>query len=279
MFQYFGHLGQWNEDICREDIDLLVTSCGCYRLITQPVLRTARPEGRGDYQLLFTAKGRCFFQRAGECRAVSEGEGILYSPGESQDYWYCLEDKPEIYWMHFTGGRVKELLAQCGLEDSPFRCGLKGEYGVLFERMIRELQLRRPGFSALCNGLGMELLSLMGRAHTARPDSSADEAMEQILARFHQDFRKDIQVEGCAKDLGMSESWFIRRFKERTGMTPQRYLTEIRLNQAKELLSSSSLNIGEIAELSGYENALYFSRIFRKYTGLSPSGYRKQRNP
>ena len=59
-------------------------------------------------------------------------------------------------------------------------------------------------------------------------------------------------------------------------MTPQRYLTDIRLNQAKELLISSSLNVGEIAAIVGYENALYFSRVFRKYAGLSPSAYRSR---
>ena len=74
----------------------------------------------------------------------------------------------------------------------------------------------------------------------------------------------------------MSESWLIRCFRQRTGMTPQRYLTDIRLNQAKELLAASSLNVGEIAAVVGYENALYFSRIFRKYVGVSPREYRER---
>ena len=75
----------------------------------------------------------------------------------------------------------------------------------------------------------------------------------------------------------MSECWFIRSFKARTGMTPQRYLTSIRLGQARELLRSSTLNIGEIAAVCGYETALYFSRIFRKYTGVSPKAFRESR--
>ena len=99
--------------------------------------------------------------------------------------------------------------------------------------------------------------------------------MEEILAYFHENFQKEIEVRQCARRFSISESWLIRCFRERTGMTPQRYLTGIRLNQAKELLASSSLNIGEIAGVVGYENALYFSRIFRKYVGASPREFRE----
>ena len=73
----------------------------------------------------------------------------------------------------------------------------------------------------------------------------------------------------------MSVCWFIRSFKRYMGVTPMQYVTSIRINKAKELLKNTNYSIQEISGLVGYENPLYFSRIFRKQIGCSPSGYRK----
>lgn len=276
MFQLTGYLGGYDEDICREDTDFLVTSAGHYRLVKRPVFETVRPEGRQDYQILYVAQGSLEVRTGEEERLISEGEGVLFRPGEPQWYRYRLENGPEAYWMHFTGRGAGQLLEDAGLGGQFIRAGIRGEYLSLFDRMIRELQMKRPGFSVLCGGCGMELLALMGRQNAARPGTPADGAIEEMIARFHRDFKENIRVEDCARACNMSKSWFIRSFRVRTGVTPQRYLTDLRLTEAKELLSSSSLNIGEIAAFCGYENALYFSRIFRKYTGTSPTAYRKR---
>ena len=74
----------------------------------------------------------------------------------------------------------------------------------------------------------------------------------------------------------MSISWFIRNFKEYTGSTPAQYLLSLRISNAQTLLESTSYNITEIANIVGYDNPLYFSRIFKKQIGMSPSEFRKQ---
>lgn len=62
----------------------------------------------------------------------------------------------------------------------------------------------------------------------------------------------------------MSTCWFIRSFKQYTGMPPRKYLTSIRVKKAQELLESTDYGIGEIGSIVGYDNPLYFSRIFKK---------------
>ncbi len=276
MYQLTGYLSGYDEDIRRDDLDFLVTSCGHYRLVTQPCFETLRADGRRDYQLLFTAGGSILLEENGKKTSVETGTGLLFRPGEPQHYYYRLENAPDIYWMHFTGRNAGQLLSDAGFTGRMYRTGVKNEYIALFDRMIRELQLRCPGFSALCSALGIELLTALGRKNASPVKTPENEAMETVLARYHRDFQQDLRVEELARECGMSECWFIRSFRQRTGMTPQRYLTAVRLNHARELLESSSFNIGEIAALSGYENALYFSRIFRKYIGIAPSDYRKQ---
>lgn len=275
MFQMTGYLAGQDDDIVSPEQDFLVTGCGHYRLMKRPLFQTVRPEGRADYQLLYVAGGAGIFVLDGRETRVEEGGAVLYRPGTAQNYSYALTDSPDIYWMHFTGRGVERILSEAGMAGPFFRTGPRAAYPALFDRIIRELQLKRLGFSAICSGIGMELIARIGRG-CADAGDSPDGRMEEILAYFHQNFQREIEVRECARRFNMSESWLIRCFRERTGMTPQRYLTDIRLNQAKELLISSSLNVGEIAAIVGYENALYFSRVFRKYAGLSPSAYRSR---
>ena len=263
MFQTVAYLAQPHEDIVRLDVDLLVTGCGHYRLLHQPLLHTGRPDGRADYQLLYLAGGGARFIFDGREVLVEEGGAVLYRPGMPQDYYYSLADGTDVYWVHFTGRGVERILSEAGMEGVLFRVRPRALYPELFDGIIRELQLKRTGYSSVCAGKAMELLSRIGRS-AADGGQGPDSRMEDVLAFFHQNFQEEIQVRECARRFNMSESWLIRCFRQRTGMTPQRYLTDIRLNQAKELLAASSLNIGEIAAVVGYENALYFSRIFRE---------------
>ena len=100
--------------------------------------------------------------------------------------------------------------------------------------------------------------------------------MEAAVYFFNESFTSNISIEQYAQEHHMSVSWFIRSFKHYMGMTPMQYITSIRINKAKELLKNTNYSIQEISALAGYENPLYFSRIFRKQTGMSPSRYRKE---
>ncbi len=72
----------------------------------------------------------------------------------------------------------------------------------------------------------------------------------------------------------MSVCWFTQLFKRQLGVSPQQYLMNIRISRACELLASGS-GVAEASEAIGYVDALYFSRIFKKHTGQTPSQYRK----
>ncbi len=74
----------------------------------------------------------------------------------------------------------------------------------------------------------------------------------------------------------ISTSWFIRNFRLYTGITPKQFIMRKRIYNAEALLQNPQYNINEIARIVGYENPLYFSRIFQKLKGLSPSEYRKK---
>ena len=100
------------------------------------------------------------------------------------------------------------------------------------------------------------------------------DALKVIAHNFHED--KDVSF--YAGMCNLSISHFTHRFKAVTGKSLKEYVAYIRVEKAKELLYNTNLSVKEIAESVGYSDQNYFSRIFKKYSGESPLGYRKKYN-
>ena len=100
--------------------------------------------------------------------------------------------------------------------------------------------------------------------------------MEKAILYFNYNYRTEINIEDYAASRGMSVSWFIRCFKQYASTTPMRYIVSIRITNAQVLLETTNYNVTEIGNIVGYDNPLYFSRIFKKQKGVSPSEYRAQ---
>lgn len=261
------------------DQPLYVSGCGIYRLIRLPSMATIRPEGRGDYQLLYVSSGKAHFYFQGQETEAAAGSMVLYRPGESQRYYYYAEESPEVCWVHFSGYEARGILEDIGfLGTHRVFCGVSSGFPELFGRMISELQLKRPYFEEFLCVLLRELFCHIRRGQL---EASAErfrnqEQIEVSVRFFNEAFCQDIRIEEYAKNQHMSVCWFIRCFKSYMGVTPMQYLISIRMNRAKELLRNTDYSIQEISSLVGYENPLYFSRLFQRQTGRPPSVYRKE---
>ena len=88
-------------------------------------------------------------------------------------------------------------------------------------------------------------------------------------------YSRDISIERIAEELHVSRSYLTSRFSAEMGLTPARYLANIRLSQSKELLSTTASPIAEVAAACGFQDSYYFSRFFKVNTGMTPSQYRK----
>ena len=111
MYINAGYLNNSRTDFKDNSTPLVVGSCGTYRLKTRPKLPTYWQKGRRDYQILYVANGKTHFWFDGREEIVSAGHMVLYKPEEIQKYVYYLEDNPEVFWIHFTGSDVKNILA------------------------------------------------------------------------------------------------------------------------------------------------------------------------
>lgn len=278
MINISGYLNNEDMELCDRENLLTVGSCGYYKLLTEPRYDTIRPAGRMDWQLLYLCNGCAHFTIDAVSRTLPEGTLILYEPGRAQYYYYLLEENPAVYWMHFSGRNIPGLLSSLGFTGAvSYSITPRQTYTYLFDQIIRELQLKQPNFSPLASAYACQLLAQMGRSLGERGAESSEEEnkLEQIVQMIHQDFGKNHTVEEYAELCNVSVGWFIRSFKEFTGLTPQQFVMRVRINKAKELLAYSAYNVGEIGAIVGYENPLYFSRVFSNSVGMPPREYRK----
>jgi len=104
---------------------------------------------------------------------------------------------------------------------------------------------------------------------------TASDQMEQALQYIHENYATQLSVSKIAEEFGVERRRFAYLFEQHTGMTPSVYLTEYRIRRSKELLKYDDSPVAEIAECVGYVDCFYFSRVFKKCTGMSPTSYRK----
>ena len=280
MFVNSGYLNNSRVPIKDKSRPLIVSSCGTYRLKYTKKLPTWRPKGRLDYQLLYVVSGKTHFFFDGKERIVTAGHMVLIQPRQEQRYEYYGEEKPEVYWVHFTGGDVKNILRkyEIPMDEPIFYSGASSTYSYIFKEMINELQSCKTGFEELLSMYLRQIFLLVQRTRQERKASVStyiQEEMEYARRYFNEHYNEPISIQDYAESRNMSVCYFQRNFKQIVNHTPMQYLLTIRVNNAASLLGTTDYSMAEIAAIVGYDDPLYFSRLFRKFKGMSPSEYRK----
>ena len=282
MYLNCGYMNNSAIDFKDKSKPLIVGSCGTYRLLTKPKLPTYRPRGRLDYQLIYISAGKAHFHFNNKDNetVITAGNMVLFRPKEFQKYEYYGTDKTEVYWVHFTGGDVKNILRKYGISDDLhyFFVGTSLEYERIYKKMISELQRCQDHYEELLTILMQQLLIGIHRElqkDRKISDIYLDNEMDMATQYFSDNYSSEISIEEYATSRGMSISWFIRNFKKYSGTTPMQFIVSARISNAQLLLETTKYSISEISRIVGYDNLLYFSRLFHKVKGFSPSEYRK----
>ena len=255
-----------------------VNACGySYFCDNQKRITVSRPHGRSDYQLIYIQKGQGDFTFNGKTVLLKKGTLIRYAPGEAQEYSYHSSCPTLAYWVHFSGTSIETLLRRNGLwEDAVYELRDNPTIAGAFTKLIGEMHFKSYNYLLLSCAYLVELIVRLSRSRLCRTPQGEPrhEALFPAITLMHREYYVSRTTEEYARLCGMSGYHFIRRFKECTGLPPHLYLTRIRLEKAKLLLLTTHLSVSEIAFSTGYDDPFYFSRLFKKYVGASPSDFK-----
>lgn len=235
---------------------------------------TERSEKEGCY-LVYTHKGCGCMLREGLEAEIPPGHAVLVTCAPRHRY-QTLGPRWDNTWMHFSGpgvGAYADLLAWRAIAvDDP------EEFARQFRRLeqyathIDEANAARISHrvSALLTGL---LLATYQK--DVKKNQSYHPAVEVGIQYMQKNYAEPVAVEQLARAGNLSKFHFVRLFRQQTGTTPYQYLTYYRINQAKHLLRTTQLPVGEIAARVGYAGESNFIHQFRSNEGETPAQYRK----
>lgn len=145
MINISGHFRNERTQLgfCNMDIPLMVNCCGKQIFQTQDYFCN-REKGRLDYQIIYVFRGEGHYFIDHHWITLAAGNIVLYRPTVPQFYSYFAKEKPEIYWIHFTGNQCEELLKKYDIRNCYI--GENQYLKLLFQDIINELQLKKPQY-------------------------------------------------------------------------------------------------------------------------------------
>lgn len=235
-----------------------------YQCASAPFSAGAREETtcvficRAEKNCTVFSGGKTFFCRAGECYVIPAGRRAEWSPASQMEYLLLeIADRAPLLGTEFIR------IAGCpGAAEKAFR--LAGR--------IADGSLEDPyEASSLAYTLCMEL-----RRAAERPQRNYPPVVTRALAIFQTQYAYIMGAADAADMIGVSHEHFNRVFTQAVGVTPGRYLRDIRIENAKKLLADTNDTIEIIAKTTGFEGGNYFCRVFKSVTGETPGQYRRR---
>lgn len=238
------------------------------------------PYVRDHFLIHFVKKGKGKFSVGNLTYSVGENQGFIIYPDEIT-YYEADEENPWTYeWIGFNGGKTEEVLKNLGFKaDNPiFYFSKKNFVESIFEK-IGEIRPTEIAGQLMLDGYLYMLFSVMKptfpeEVQKREINSSSREYVEQAIEYIKKNYSQKITVNSIADYIGLNRCYMGSIFKKHTKMTPIDFIIEYRMKKAVELFENEKLNISDVARNVGYDDAMLFSRIFKKRYGVSPKKYR-----
>lgn len=231
-----------------------------------------------DNLLMYCISGRGHLRTQGWQGAVEAGQVLLLPQGLSHAYEADTKAPWTLFWVHFQGASTRVFLQYLGYREG--RPVVEaGVSPLLIGGFTSMMEVRRTGYSTrafinaanqlrhLVTQMSLEISVQQGRMQGGFELAS-------IHAYMMENLEQTVSLDALAALANMSKYHFSSRYKALTGYSPIKHFLNMKMEHACNLLDSTDLGVGAIAAKLGYEDSLYFSRLFRKTIGLSPRSYR-----
>lgn len=259
--------------------DLTVTHVGHF--VTAPGHFVRRPKGSGQWLLIYCLDGAGAVETRGTRHELGQGDLVVLEPDEAHVYEADLFTPWSIFWVHFSGLRAADFLAALGWSQAEPVLHVPDTTTMLaaFEDIYRHTLHGHSDADMLALGTSfarlLGLVRLGTRARDTRTRQTEDKILA-VLAKLREEPQRRWTVAAMARLAGLSPAHFNVLFGRQTGSPPLNFLIRLRLQLACQLLAREQDTIERTAERVGYEDAYYFSRLFRRHLGVSPSRFRRE---
>lgn len=240
--------------------------------------RTLRENGRLDFGLQYIAKGRAYYVEDGKTYTVEAGTALLHFPRVPQHYFFKKQDAAHLQWVHFTGQGAATLLARLQSEKTvAIRIHETAKFSRTLSRLIECYTMKCPFFETACVGHLTVLLSmLLASALADTADTRPHDGLAAVYRHMQLHFAEPIDLDKYAQMCYISRDRFMHLFKQHSGVSPYHFQLQLRIDRAAEMLAYTGISITDCALAVGFKDAAYFCRLFKKYTGMTPTAYRKR---
>lgn len=239
-----------------------------------------RPEGVPQAILLYCMEGSGTLEQAGRDILIERGHAAIIPPGTPHIYRASTKTPWSIFWIHFEGRQVDLILREMKIESGnpllhvPDTSMMHQAFEEVFTCLGHHFS--NAGLLAMSG----ELVHLLAKLQLHRTRSlytlhaHEDRVMDSIdFMQRH--LTMPLSLADLAAHSRQSIPHYCKLFKARISQSPMAYFTQLKMRKACELLDQTNLTIKEIADMLGYDDPYYFSRLFKKVQGDSPSQYRQ----
>jgi AraC-like DNA-binding protein/quercetin dioxygenase-like cupin family protein len=261
--------------------DLHITEIGFYPKAAHHYRE--RPSGGSEYIFIYCTNGQGWFEVNGNRKKVAENQFFIVPLGAPHSYGAAESNPWTIYWIHFKGEKALHLArplmrGECNRvevsEDSRVEDRLR-----LFEEIYTSLDSgfndENMLYSGLCLYHFLGTLLYIRQFRHARVSKVKNSVVEQVIHYMRENMEKSIGMSDLVKASGYSTSQLNSIFKQKTGASPKQCYTQMKVKEACRYLSFTDMKVNQLCYKVGIEDPFYFSRLFTKVMGCSPSEYRK----
>ncbi|MGG7156182.1 AraC family transcriptional regulator [Clostridium perfringens] len=228
----------------------------------------------------YVTKGYGTFKFNGKVYNLKQGDIFILLKGMQVEYVASIDDPWEYYWIGFSGSNANEYLNRTSITNSCVaNCEENSKIPQIILNMCEISKTYNPSSSDDILLL-KELYSLLYALIEEFPkpfeykDKELHTYIQDALNFINSNYMHSITVQEIADYVNLSRSYLYKMFIKNLGISPQRYLINLRMYKATLLLKSTKLPIGEVASSVGYSDSLLFSKTFSKHFSMSPLNYR-----
>ena len=232
-----------------------------------------------DNLLIYCVEGAGSIESPDGPGAVRAGQVLLLPQGVAHRYAADPRDPWTIYWVHYQGSSTaifNQYLS--GEQDSASLTDI-GVSPQLVSQFRGMMGAHRTGYStrAFINAANQlrHLLTSLGLAtRQARASRAHSFDLEQLHSFMLDNIDRQLDLDTLAAAAKLSKYHFSKKYKALTGYSPIKHFLHMKMEHACQLLDTSAMSVKEVAAALGYEDQLYFSRVFNNTVGMSPRAYR-----